>query len=185
MREFLVLRLSQSYNIQPPHQNFPFSDLGIAYNELREGLGLRHSERTFSDINGHLVLDPAKIWSLAVDANYDPGGNHMDTLDPSARLQYPENTGWMVGYHYSPELQIQAIDGKVDYKFRDWLALSYLTRYDFDLNTFRENRIEVTYSSRCWSVNFGFIRRLHTDSTDRYQNSFIFSFDLRSISGIK
>ena len=185
LREFLIFRLSQSYNIQPPHQSFPYPELGIAYNELREGVGLRHSDRTFSDVNGHLVLNPAQIWSLAVDANYDPGGNHMDTLDPSARLQYPENTGWTVGYHYSPELTVHALDGKVDYKFRDWLALSFLTRYDFNFNTFREYNFQVTYSSRCWSVNFGFIRRLRTESTDTYRDSFIFSFDLRTISGIK
>jgi lipopolysaccharide assembly outer membrane protein LptD (OstA) len=185
LREFLILRLSQSYNIQPPHQNFPFSDLGIAYNELREGVGLRHSESTFSDINGHLVLSPTEIWSLAMDANYDPGGHRMDTLDPSARLQYPENTSWAVGYHYSPELKIQAIDGKIAYKFRDWLVLSYLTRYDCNFQTFRENNIELTYSTRCWSVNLGFKRRLRTDSTDTYHDTFVFSFDLRSISGIK
>ncbi len=185
LREFLILRLSQSYNIAGPHQKFPFPELGIAYNELREGLGLRHSERPFSDINGHLVLSPAQIWSLAMDANYDPGRNRMDTIDPSARLQFPENTSWAVGYHYSPELKVQAIDGKVDYKFRDLVVLSYLTRYDYNQDAFRENKIQVTYFSRCWSVNFGFIRTLHTGPPDSYQNSFLFSFDLRSISGIK
>ena len=185
LQEFLILRLSQSYNIQPPHQTFPFPELGIAYNELREGLGLRHSGRTFSDINGHLVLNPAKIWSLAMDANYDPGENHMDTIDPSVRLQFPENTSWAVGYHDSPELKVQAIDGKIDYKFRDWLVLSYLTRYDFERDAFRENKIEVTYTSRCWSLNLGFKRRLHDATTDTYQNSFIFSFDLRTISGVR
>jgi len=91
--------------------------LGVAYNELREGEGLRHSERTFSDINGHLVLNPARIWSLAMDANYDPGGNHMDTIDPSVRLQFPENTGWAVDIIILPSSKFSH-RWKIDYKFR-------------------------------------------------------------------
>jgi len=182
LQEFLILRFSQSYNLQGSHQAYPFPELGVAYNELRSDLGIRHSERCFSDINGHLVLTPAKIWSFAMDANYDPGGNHMDTIDPSVRLEFPHNTSWAVGYHDSPELKVQAIDGKIGTKFRDIVALSYLIRYDFERDAFRENNIQITYFGPCWSLNLGFIRRLYTN---HYQNSFIFSLDLRTISGVK
>ena len=183
-QELLLIRFSQTYNIHGPHQSFPFPELGVAYNDLRSGLGIRHSERRFSDINGHLVLSPLRLWSLEVDANYDPGGNHVDTLDPCLRFQFPRNASLAVGYHYSPypELGIQAVDGKVDYKFREKMALTFVTRYDFNEDAFRENNIGVTYFGPCWSVTFGFMRRLRNGD---YDNAFHFTFDLRTVSGLK
>jgi LPS-assembly protein len=182
VQELLIFRLSQSYNIHRPHDRFPYSQLGVAYNELRGGLGLWNSHRRFSDINGHLVLSPARSWSLAVDANYDPGKNHMDTIDPYLRFQFPQNASAAVGYHYAPELKIQSLEGKFGIKYRELVSLTYFTSYDFNQDAFRENNVQIAYFGPCWSISLGFIRRLRND---QYQNSIQFNFDLRSISGIK
>jgi LPS-assembly protein len=178
IQEIFILRLSQSYNIHGPHQGYPNPELGVAYNELRSGLGLRFSERRFSDINAHLGLNPVKFLNLALDANYDPGGNHIDTLDPYLGLQLPHNVSLTTGYHYAPELKVNAFHGRCDLKLGEWAALSYYTRYNFERSTFLENKIMVTYFGPCWSVTFGYIRRPD-------QNDFRFSFDLRTISGVK
>ncbi|MDH7500494.1 MAG: LPS assembly protein LptD, partial [candidate division NC10 bacterium] len=178
-REILTLRLSQSYNLHGPHQEYPNPELGIAYNETRDALGLRYSQRRFSDINGHLTLNPFPFLNLAVDANFDPGGNHLDTLDPYLRLRFPKNNVELTaGYHYAPELDIQALHGKFDIRILERLDVSYYSRYNFENDTFLENKILLTFFGRCWSVSFGYIRRPN-------QHAFRFSFDLATVSGVK
>jgi hypothetical protein len=125
-----------------------------------------------------LSLNPFPFLNLALDANYDPTENHIDTLDPYLQLQFPTYLGVRAGYHYTPELQIHALDGKFDIKLKEIASLSYYTRYDLERDTFLENKILLTYFGPCWSVTFGYIRRPN-------QQDFRFSFDLRSISGVK
>jgi LPS-assembly protein len=177
-REVLSLRLGQSYNLHGPHQRYPHPDLGIAYNELRDALGLRYSQRRFSDINVHLTLAPVRYLSLAADANYDPAGSHLDTFDPYLKLQLPREVNLTAGYHYAPELGIHAFDGKLGLKLREIVSFNYYTRYDFGRQTFLENRFDLTYFGDCWSFTLVYILRPH-------EQGIRFSFDLRSISGVK
>jgi len=178
LQEMLILRLSQSYNIHGPHQQAPDSLLGIAYNEMRDSLRLRFSERRFSDINAYLGVKPARSLDLALEANYDPKGNHFDTIDPSLRWEFSPYLNIRAGYHYAPELKIHAIDGKLGLKWKDKASLSYYTSYNFAQSSFVENKVELTYYGRCWSTTLGYIKRPD-------EQVFQFSFDLRSISGIK
>lgn len=177
-REILTLRLSQSYNIHGPHQEYPYPDLGIAYNEMRDALGLRYSQRRFSDINGQLILRPVAFLNLAVDANYDPTENHIDTIDPTLRLQPPLPLSVEAGYHYAPELRIHAFDGRLNLKLKEIASFGYYTRYDFGRQTFLENRFDVTFFGSCWSFTVVYIVRPG-------EQDIRFSFDLRSISGVR
>lgn len=178
LREVLALRLSQSYNIHGPRQEYPYPELGIAYNDLRTSLGLRYSDRRFSDVNGQLKLSPWKSMSLVLDANYDPEGHHIDTLDPYLQVQFSKYLNVIAGYHYAPELDIHAYHGLFSLKIRDFATLSYYSRYDFARETFLEHKIDLTYFGRCWSVTLAYV-----NNPD--QEDFRFSFDLKSISGVK
>jgi len=177
-REILTLRLSQGYNLHNPHQEFPNPELGIAHNELRDSLGLRYSQRRFSDLHAHLLLAPHPRLSLALDADYDHSGGHLDTLDPSLTLALPAGISLAAGYHYAPELDINALNAKWEFKWRDLASLSYYSRYNFARQTFLENRFDLTYFGRCWSLTIGYARRID-------QQHFRFSFDLQAISGVK
>ncbi len=134
-REFLYLRLSQSFDIRQSRHD-------------REALG---GGKPFSPIRGELIFSPTRASFLDLDARYDPYGGSLQAFNVHSGLKDRADNSLSFDYRYTKDSN-EYLAGNVDLAWLAPVYLGYQHRYDFTDRITLEQVFDIEYRAQCWSL---------------------------------
>jgi len=162
---------------------------------VSQSYDFREAERSPSQIekrpfsNFRADLDSRIIEPLIVnfDTEYDVHRNRLDSLNFELGVK-PNSTLTMLLERRYTRNENTFWNGTFDWNFKKGWSAKYSTRYDEQLNTFRENDLSLSYDDAkcsCWGFSFDFVQRtLGAGSTLRDETRFLFGLKLQGLGSI-
>ena len=168
--EFLMLKLSQSYDI----------------NEETRYYNLTTPKRPFSDIRAELNIKSEQMINLFVDSKYNPYTGYITEVNSDLRFQIGRFWYITAGERYTKTPRIEFLTGGMGFAFQFGIDISGTLWYDSYLGRLREENYTLKYARQCWSAGMVFNHRLNIENNiekDIYQ--FLFTVELRGIGAVK
>ncbi len=168
--EFLMLKLSQSYDI----------------NEENRYYNLTTPKRPFSDIRAELNIKSESMVNLFVDTKYNPYTGYVTEVNSDLRFQIGRFWYITAGERYTKNPRIEFLTGGMGFTFPFGIDISGAVWYDSYLGRLREQSYTLKYARQCWSAGMVFNHRLNIENNiekDIYQ--FLFTVELRGIGAVK
>ncbi|MBI5180379.1 MAG: LPS-assembly protein LptD [Nitrospirae bacterium] len=160
--EFLMLKLSQSYDI----------------NEEIRYYNLSTPKRPFSDIRAELNIKSEQMINLFIDTKYNPYTGHLTELNSDLRFQIGRFWYLTAGERYTKNPRIEFLTGGTGLSLPFGLDISGMLWYDLQLERMREQTYTLKYARQCWSAGLVYNHR-----PDRQQ--ILFTVELRGIGAVK
>ncbi len=168
--EFLMLKLSQSYDI----------------NEEIRYYNLATPKRPFSDIRAELNIKSESMLNLFIDTKYNPYTGYITETNSDLRFQIGRFWYLTAGERYTKIPRIEFLTGGMGFSFPFGIDISGTVWYDLYLGRLREENYILKYARQCWSAGIVFNHRLNIENNiekDVYQ--FLFTVELRGIGAVK
>ncbi len=168
--EFLMLKLSQSYDI---NEEIRYYDLSTP-------------KRPFSDIRAELNIKSEQMINLFIDTKYNPYTGYITQANSDLRFQIGRFWYLTAGDRYTKDPRIEFLTGGMGFSFPFGIDISGSLWYDLYLGRLREQSYTLKYARQCWSAGMVFNHRHNIENDiekDVYQ--FLFTVELRGIGAVK
>lgn len=168
--EFLILKLSQTYDI----------------NEEIRYYNLLTPKRPFSEIRAELNIKSERMINFFVDSKYNPYTGYITEVNSDLRLQIGRFWYITAGERYTKNPRIEFLTGGMGFAFPFGIDISGVLWYDSYLGRLREQSYTLKYARQCWSAGLVYSNRLNIEGEiERHIDQFLFTVELRGIGAVK
>jgi LPS-assembly protein len=173
-RRFDFLTLTLETSVTPDARTRTFSDLYLdslqpedisqAVKEGRIAIPNRPgfskaTERDVANIVGRMSITPPWPFSLNVSGSLNPETGQIETGNGQLTGSYKDIASFSVGYTLSRPSNEEAVIGSLALNLLEGAKLTYLGRYDVEMDNFLEHQVGFIYQTCCWAVNIIYTRR--------------------------
>lgn len=142
-REFLLFKISQSYDINEANRDITSTG---------------DERRPFTDTTFQLRVTPAQYINLVSDAGYNAYDGDWKTVNTSMGINDGMGDSANIDYRFTKD-SLEYIRGMFSVKASESLSLYYDGRYSILEGRYLENIYAIDYHPQCWSVQLSYSER--------------------------
>ncbi|MBE9504378.1 MAG: LPS-assembly protein LptD [Proteobacteria bacterium] len=126
--------------------------------------------KPWGPLTGKLTLsgEGMKALRLESELRYDTYDDKMTYLSADLEGKYKKLTRLLLSYRYTPDSQLEYVDGTIKIAPFDDLTLAYRGRYSMTDELFLESLYGAQLTRQCWSITISYSKRLIPEENKIY-----------------